>query len=216
MLSLPNVTLVCYDAMASELAEKAVCSMHERVRFADFVMLTGSPNFPKTDAARAVWYDAPELVKTSHFLNVEWDSGIIDAKLWTDEFLEYDYIGAPWYWHEPGKRVGNGGFSLRSTRLMKFLSDHREEFPIVMPDDATLCGEYRERLESKGFKWASEPLARRFSWERSPREPSFGFHGAYNMPSVLTPAELAQRIALANDYVQSKNDWREMLSRMAA
>ena len=32
-------------------------------------------------------------------------------------FLDCDYIGAKWFWHDDGLRVGNGGFSLRSRQL---------------------------------------------------------------------------------------------------
>ena len=41
-----------------------------------------------------------------------------------DEFMEYDYVGAPWKadgsmpWARPDRKGGNGGFSLRNPRVM--------------------------------------------------------------------------------------------------
>ena len=35
-----------------------------------------------------------------------------------DEFLKYDYIGAPWRKTKEGQLVGNGGLSLRTTKKM--------------------------------------------------------------------------------------------------
>lgn len=50
-----------------------------------------------------------------------------------NEFINYDYIGSYWC-HEPfGVKVGNGGFSLRSKKMMIDvceLSDHTTEMPI--------------------------------------------------------------------------------------
>src|SRR5688572_9215728 len=35
-------------------------------------------------------------IDTSHILLVQYDGYVLDASAWTDEFLKYDYIGAPW------------------------------------------------------------------------------------------------------------------------
>lgn len=212
MLHLPNVTLVCYDALAPASADDALEDILLRVKFADVLLFgKGDADKPKTEAARVIWHEAPGYVRTSHMLNVEWDSGIADVLAWTDDFLSYDYIGAPWPWHPSGQNVGNGGFSLRSKKLMDFLASHTDDFPPEFPDDATLCAKYREHLEPLGFKWAPTDVAARFSYERGPCSRSFGWHGAYNMPLMLSSHELSRRIALANDYVCSKNDWKEML-----
>ena len=41
----------------------------------------------------------------------------------TPPFSHCDYIGAQWFWHNDGMRVGNGGFSLRSRKLLTALQD---------------------------------------------------------------------------------------------
>jgi len=50
-----------------------------------------------------------------------------------DDFLEYDYVGAPWLWalldyrNAPGP-VGNGGLALRSrSAMLRILSEHEHE-----------------------------------------------------------------------------------------
>lgn len=49
-----------------------------------------------------------------------------------DDFLEYDYVGAPWYkeWIE-GVRVGNGGLSLRNTEKMLTICNNLRKSPVA-------------------------------------------------------------------------------------
>jgi hypothetical protein len=105
---------------------------------------------------------------------------------WLDEFLEYDYVGAPWgqglihRGHLLQNRVGNGGFSLRSPNLFKnctnlILNGENEDFVI--------CEIYRTYLENKGVKFAPIEVAVKFSYEvplddfKNTIYNSFGFHG---------------------------------------
>lgn len=104
-----------------------------------------------------------EYIKTDFVLVVEYDGFILNPDAWEDEFLEYDYIGAPW-WYKDGHNVGNGGFSLRSKRLLEIL--YKDDFiNQTFPDDRHICRTYRTYLESKGIKFAPEVLARKFSIE---------------------------------------------------
>jgi len=59
-------------------------------------------------------------------LLVQPDGFVINPDKWDNQFFEYDYIGAPWEqvphsyldpWGKP-HRVGNGGFSFRSKKLL--------------------------------------------------------------------------------------------------
>ena len=63
-------------------------------------------------------------IDTDYCIGVQWDSSIINADLWEDGFLKFDYIGAPWP-NVPQyvNRVGNGGFSLRSKRFLKISAE---------------------------------------------------------------------------------------------
>jgi len=63
-----------------------------------------------------------KLVEAEHLLLIQGDSVMCNDGL--DEFLEYDYVGAPWN-HKPDNiSVGNGGFSLRSRRLMEWCASN--------------------------------------------------------------------------------------------
>ena len=120
--------------------------------------------------------------------------------MWRDEFLCYDYIGAPW-WYKDGKNVGNGGFSLVSTRLKRFISDRRDKFPCdTSVDDDLLCRVYRPALETAGFIWAPEPVAHDFAFEccrPGPTSRHFGFHAMFNWPEVLSEDARVERLAIA-------------------
>jgi hypothetical protein len=157
---------------------------------------------------RVWWHEVPELVKTSHFLIVQWDSWVLNAASWDPDWLQYDYIGAPWPWHQI-YRVGNGGFSLRSRRLHDHLAHRRLRYPLAHPEDDALCRRYRPMLEAEGFMWAPESAARCFSFEHGDAAATFGFHGVFRWPEVLHGERLQKRLAMANasDYVASTAGW---------
>lgn len=226
-LSLPDVTLVCVETREHELARMAIEDCLKVAQFEDVLILTDKPekfegfqhygfnrflevhqvpDWPeKVGWSRSWWFDVPPLLKTRHTLNIQWDSWISDPSMWRDDFLQYDYIGAPW-WYTDGKNVGNGGFSLVSTRLKRYIYDRRAEFPCDTPaDDDLLCRTYRPRLEEAGFVWAPESVAREFSYEgcsagaEPPKfEKHFGFHGMFNWPHVLDRDRLAERLNIAS------------------
>lgn len=160
------------------------------------------------DYGHILWHCAHKEVTTSHILTLQWDGFVLDANLWDQGFLDYDYIGAPWPWHETN-RVGNGGFSLRSIRLMKALDNLCVN--VANPEDDYLCRQLRPSVEKMGYRFAAEDLAYKFSFERARRGKSFGFHGAFNFPKVMDAEALMVRVANANDYVMGKIEWQQML-----
>ena len=112
---------------------------------------------------------------------IQFDGFVIGGKkAWRKEFLEYDYIGAPWNYHD-GRNVGNGGFSLRSKKLLQVLADSAE-IQKFHPEDNLIGREYRPLSESKGIKFPSEELAWKFAIECGDKygwtyKGQFGFHG---------------------------------------
>ena len=46
--------------------------------------------------SRLIIEDLHKYFDTSHCLIVQSDSFVVDSDLWKDEFLDFDYIGAPW------------------------------------------------------------------------------------------------------------------------
>jgi hypothetical protein len=136
------------------------------------------------DYSHFVLQDLADHVNSSHALIVQWDGYVLDAARWDPRFLDCDYIGAPWPQFHDGHDVGNGGFSLRSRRLMEACCDPR--FIPGHPEDVVICRRNRLFLEHKGIRFAERALAQTFSFERtSPAQPTFGFHGIFNMIPTL-------------------------------
>ena len=148
------------------------------------------------DYSDFIIYELHKFIESRHCLIVQWDGFVINERLWTDEFLTYDYIGAPFTPRpdDPGYAadeqgqfyaVGNGGFSLRSKALLQAPTDlqlRRPAWSGSKNEDGFFCVENRRRLEAEGFRWAPESLAARFSNEcgvldRRFLRRSFGFHG---------------------------------------
>lgn len=125
-----------------------------------------------------------EHVDTSHCLIIQWDGHVIDASRWQSEFLDHDYIGASWPQFADGHDVGNGGFSLRSRRLMQLCRD--PAFKQHHPEDIAIGRINRDWLEDQGMSFAPRGLADLFSAERAGDvSRSFGYHGAWLMPQAI-------------------------------
>jgi hypothetical protein len=173
------------------------------------------PDWPQKGQCGAFCYnEASQLVETPHILFIEWDGGVRDVSMWRKEFLNYDYVGAPWpprLWGRggphPGLTVGNGGFTLWSKRLMDHIAANRNRF--MISTDTHISVNHRRALEAEGgFKWAPENVAYDFAFEYglpASREHNFGFHGAFNWPYMLPRADMLERIHLmiASEYVAS-------------
>ncbi len=128
-------------------------------------------------------------IRTSHVLVIQWDGFVLNPDAWCADFLTYDYIGAPWRHVPEPYSVGNGGFSLRSRRLIDMLAEL--DFAPSHPEDLAICRTYRDALERRGIRFAPVSLANRFAVEDGLLQAdAFGFHGAQHLPRVLGAEEL--------------------------
>jgi hypothetical protein len=113
-------------------------------------------------------------------LLVQLDGYPINEYSWCDDFLDYDYIGAPWpSWVHKSYLVGNGGFSLRSAKFIRACAHFKHR---GVPEDRALCVDYHADLEDRfGIRFAPVEVAARFSTELIQTDIStvFGFHGFY-------------------------------------
>lgn len=148
----------------------------------------------------------PQHIATSHVLVTQWDGFVLDARAWRDEFLAFDYIGAPWPDQAADRAVGNGGFSLRSRKLL--LAGLDAHITQEHPEDLMLCREYRAWLEQQhGVRFASLELARVFAFENAAAPgPVFGFHGPHNLPQALDASTLSAWLReLPDDFFRSRD-----------
>ncbi len=199
---LPDVTLCCIDTLHHEAARHAIRRSRAACDFGAVVFLTDQDIRQDgveivhietiervEDYSRIVMRDLVPHIRTSHVLIVQWDGYVVDGGMWDPGFLAFDYIGAVWPFHDDNHRVGNGGFSLRSRRLMEALRS--PDFPPRHPEDNAICRIYRPALEARGFQFADEATAERFSVEVGQQMgPTFGFHGVFNLWRFVSAADL--------------------------
>jgi len=121
---------------------------------------------------------APLAIETRYAMAVHEDGFPIMPSLWRNEFLDYDYIGAPW---NDGV-VGNGGFSIESRKLLiaKMALPPYPTPNSKVASDYYVCRVHRKALEDQGIRFAPVELAIEFSTELTGHPwPSYGFHGRH-------------------------------------
>jgi hypothetical protein len=182
-LKLDNVTLVCVDDRRPDLAKVALDECQKRVAFGAVKLLTSATGFKNSVAIKPVKtieqycrFIIKELhghIDTSHALIVQWDGYVINADGWHKSFLGYDYIGSPW---KQDGQVGNGGFSLRSKKLLAALAVEEFSGPFT-PEDCYICRTHKDKLQNQfGIQFAPRSIAEYFSIEDAAHHGQFGFH----------------------------------------
>lgn len=202
---LKNITLCCIDTAQPTAALRALNRSRAQCTFGATLLLTDAditaPGIevghiePIVSSAGYSAFVLKRLVAhilTPFVLIVQWDGYVLDGSRWEAGFCDFDYIGAPWPWHAEGRQVGNGGFSLRSRRLLEMLAG--EEFPAGHPEDLMICHGWRPKLEARGLRFADVDTATRFAVERDreldQNRAAFGFHGMFNFWRAVPEAEL--------------------------
>lgn len=204
-MKLSNVTLLGIDCVNVERLQAAMDVCQKNIQFGAVKLLTSLPTDDKHlvkiahigDVQEYSKFCAGELIKrvdTDYVLVVQYDGFILNPDSWTDEFLKYDYIGAPWLVADWSVRdfnfpinllgtkvVGNGGFSLRSKKFLEVSAKLVGEgkIPQIHPEDVSLCVWHKDLLDTEGISIAPPELAQRFSIEGNDDiyEKQFGFHG---------------------------------------
>ncbi len=215
MTSLPNVTLISYDN--TDDPSRTLRALHfssREIQFADVVLVcrkrpdgvngtTIQKVHEKGYPAAMIWEIAMHnYVQTDFALCIHHDGYVINPGAWRDDWLQYDFIGAPWPASQhpchPGKsdypngRVGNTGCCLKSQAFMQASSEMRDLFIKTSrrPDrfgqqyagDTFCCQHQRPALEQRGITFAPVEVAAGFAWESNIEEVpgdrpyAFGFH----------------------------------------
>ena len=150
-------------------------------------------------------------INTDFALIVQDDGWALNGHNWKDEWYGYDYVGAPCHaalvpkegselgeivlnyeWENDDEfiQLQNGGFSLRSHRLLKAPSYHGiiyqlHNHPLLLNEDIQLNFLLRNKLERHGLRFAPTESAEYFSAEYLGRRAAdeldlskvFGHHG---------------------------------------
>lgn len=206
---LKNLALFIADTREHELAIKTINHCCKDFKFGQIVFCTNKKKeelninevievkridsiTSKDDYSNLILHNLHDKFKNfiTHVLIVQTDGFIVNTNGWKKEFLDYDYIGAPWEYHPcsyepphpestPDNCVGNGGFSIRSIKLIKTVHKliTEKKYPKLTPEDLFICRTLKPELDQLGIKFAPEHLAIKFSCENRPYRNQFGFHG---------------------------------------
>jgi ADP-heptose:LPS heptosyltransferase len=141
-----------------------------------------APIGSKEEYSKWICCELYKYIDTEFVLTIQWDGHVLNGDSWSDEFYEYDWVGAAWL-EIDGYNVGNGAMSHRSQRLMEAVATD-ELVVSYHPEDNQICRLYRPYLEAKyGFRWATDEIADKFAYElRCPIHKTFGFHSFFHQP----------------------------------
>jgi len=218
---MPNLSLVIVDNLQHDLAKFSIeqtltqIDANEVILFSDRNFFPGSKfinirkNITVFDYSEIILKHLWLYLETDYALIIQWDGMAIDKNSWNNNFYNYDYIGAPWN-SQSLHNVGNGGFSLRSKKLIDALRDNDIQLGRQSGEleDAAICKEFRTYLEDKyQIKFAPYDLAKDFSFELDYTNKTFGFHGIWNTARFFNSKQLEYIIENIPNYIW-KTDWK--------
>ena len=211
-LSLPSVTLLAATSVEIDMSQLALRISLQNIEFGAVKLLSSLPPNKKysnieyipipvmnniADYNRMIIENLHKYFQTSHCLLVQPDSFVVDSDLWKNEFLQFDYIGAPWseklqinsnlILDMKKNCVGNGGFSLRSRKLVETtakINFDSLKFPFKN-EDIIICHFLYEQMLNNGISFATPEIAAKFSMENENHlygqdvSNVFGFHGKH-------------------------------------
>ncbi|WP_428332606.1 DUF5672 family protein [Novosphingobium sp.] len=227
LLNLPQVTLVAISSVALDATARALALSNNQVTFAKALLLSDreppagmpegiisrkiAPLNTRHAYSRFLFHELAVHIDTTHVLIVQWDGYILDSRAWNDAFLQYDYVGAPWPHFNDSHTVGNGGFSLRSKRLLQILSEY--DVRANEAEDVAICRRLRPDLEERyAIRFAPADVAAHFSWERLPHSGcTFGYHGVFNMARLMNPRDFIRLLLSVGPNLVHRNEKKEII-----
>jgi hypothetical protein len=163
----------------------------------DFNIVYTSKNLNYLDLNTLMLQNVASYTDAEKLLFIQLDGYPLNVHLWDEQFLEYDYIGAPWPagkpWTGDKPIVGNGGFCIRSRKIYditKNIIGYEDYFKkSLVNEDVCISVVLRKQLEEQGIKFAPVELARKFSVEIPLDDNhtifnSFGFHGRSHLTQI--------------------------------
>ncbi len=192
MIKLPQVTLVAMTGRGYKTDEhvKALELSSKEIEFGAVKLVQLDKIINIETWNEAIIYELPNYIETDYCILIHHDGYIINPQLWRSEWLDLDYIGAPWplpndtfsYRSQKGQlvRVGNS-VSLRSKKLMDLVATRPMEYHYGNNnEDGQICVWERDWLEEQGCRFAPLEVAVHFSKEYEIEEnrniKTFAFH----------------------------------------
>ena len=216
-LNLPDVTLCAIDCVHPNLAARALhlsmaqCNFHTSLLLTDqhiygaFETRTIEPLKSSAAYSKFVLKQLIDHVQTPYVLLVQWDGYVVDANYWRNNFLQYDYIGAvwPWDWIAEHQRVGNGGFSLRSKKLLQTTASDTFIYNDGEIEDVLIGQTHHDFLvQEHGIEFAPVDVANQFAYEcLEPNQPTFGFHALFNIWRHNSDQQMIELIHALDDNI---------------
>ena len=121
-----------------------------------------------------------DAMRADKVLTFQTDSVLCSMSPWrVDHFLQYDYVGAPWVRGIPYDiQVGNGGLSLRTTRVMRWIINHVPFKEGYVEDVYFARAVQRMQREGLPVRLAPVDMASKFAFEDEDdvRAVPFGVH----------------------------------------
>jgi len=199
-LQLPSVTAICIDCVNVNRAINVLEHCKSVADFGAVKLLTHIPTDYEhrvrikplnTLVAYSIFMltKVHEFIDTDHLLVVQRDGWILNPESFNPEWLNLDFIGPIFVQYD---RVGSGGFSLRTKKLMQNVASNTPEWDWTQKkadeiqaiqsyyEDGVICLSNR----FSQFKIASLEQASMFAQggNRNPKyyvEKPFGFHGLW-------------------------------------
>jgi hypothetical protein len=223
--TLPQVTVCAVDCTNPVFAAKALAYSARVCEFGRALLLSDTPVqgpfehrvIPRITSSHQysafMLQELHRYIDTEFVLIIQWDGYVVHPRAWTDEFLQYDYIGARWHWHNDGMTVGNGGFSLRSRKLLETLAKPRYSAAFNVAEDVWLARAIRPFLEAEaGIRFAPPEVADQFSYERClVTGPTFGFHGLFNLWRYMDDESLLNLFAAGDLKIAATHAFLELM-----
>ena len=217
MLKLENITLIALTSVRIPQTIKALeysCRGIEfgAVKLASDIKPDLLPDYIKHEYTEGssnidewnynIIYNLSNHIETDYAILIHDNGFVVNPESWRNEFLEYDYIGAPWplptddysYRDINGEIIRQGNsVSLRSKKLIDLpnkLNLEWKPFHGFTNEDGFICVNYRHRYIEEGCKFAGIGVAKYFSHETMIPEIEginpFAFHN-YNGNNIKYP-----------------------------
>jgi len=192
MLHLPNVTLIALTSVRIPQTIKALeysCRgiQFGKVKIASDIKPDNLPSYieheytPKSSNIDEwnynIIYNLPKHVDTEYCILIHDNGFIVNPESWREDFLNYDYIGAPWplpnddfsYRDIDNNLIRQGNsVSIRSKKLLDVpikLNLEWKAFHGFTNEDGYICVNYRHKYIEEGCKFADIDIAKYFSHE---------------------------------------------------